>query len=280
MSVLKSKRGPSRLEFLHTAYVLRRKLVLLMLRDFGIKDKIRNPDFYARIHKMAEEDREKFLEITEKYNIRNILDEYPEWLINELRSRITSESRYLIRNIIQANSLYPTTESELADRRRYQTQAIGCCEQLLQEMQFVMTVIDVDVNKYLPYVDLIEKEIALLRAWRKNDTSRLGKKVAELEAKREVDFERRKNKAKQEYIAKLKAEEKETKKNSKRKEKVSIPPEASEENTPKKSYAEEYITNYISEEALEPYRVLPSSFVDNSSNPSTDDKMYEIIVLQ
>lgn len=61
--------------------------------------------------------------------------------------------------------------------------AVGNCEQLLQEMQYVISILDVDVNKYLPYVDMIEKEIALLRAWRKSD-NRLLERVKQNEAKR------------------------------------------------------------------------------------------------
>ena len=41
MSVLKNKRKQSKLEFFHNAYILRNEITLLLLRDFGIKDKIR-----------------------------------------------------------------------------------------------------------------------------------------------------------------------------------------------------------------------------------------------
>jgi hypothetical protein len=126
--------------------------------------------------KMEEMDKEQFLQITDKYNMTSIIDEYPEWLINDVRNRILQECRFLVRNIIQANSIFPCLETECDDRRRYQTAAIGNCEQLLQELQYLISVIDVDLNKFMPYVDLIEKEIALLKAWRKSD-NRLRKRV-------------------------------------------------------------------------------------------------------
>ena len=169
MSVLKSKRKTSRLEFLHNAYAIQRSFTLLLLRDFCKKPKIRATRFFAVVNKMSELDKMAFLDLTDKYGITSVVDEYPEWLISDMRNRVLQETRFLVRNIIQANSIYPAYVREYMDRRRYQTMAIGNCEQLLQEMQYVISVLDVDVNKYLPYVDMIEKEIALLRAWRKSD---------------------------------------------------------------------------------------------------------------
>ena len=156
MSVLKSKRKTSRLEFLHNAYVIQRSFALLLLRDFGTKPKIRATRFFAAINKMSEEDKNAFLDLTDKYGITSIVDEYPEWLISDMRNRVLQEARFLVRNIIQANSIYPAYVSEY---------------------------MDVDVNKYLPYVDMIEKEIALLRAWRKSD-NRLLERAKQNEAKR------------------------------------------------------------------------------------------------
>lgn len=42
MSVLKNKRSVSSLEFYHNAIMLRREITMLLLRDFGIKDKVRS----------------------------------------------------------------------------------------------------------------------------------------------------------------------------------------------------------------------------------------------
>lgn len=59
--------------------------------------------------------------------------------------------------------------------------AIGNCEQLLQEMQYIISIIPVDAQKYIRYVEMIEKEIALLKGWRKSDNKIL-KKIRENEA--------------------------------------------------------------------------------------------------
>lgn len=43
ISVLVKDRGISSMDFFHNAIKLRKMIVELLLRDFGIKDKIRNP---------------------------------------------------------------------------------------------------------------------------------------------------------------------------------------------------------------------------------------------
>jgi hypothetical protein len=70
-------------------------------------------------------------------------------------------------NVTAANTIYPASEAETERRRKYQTGAIICCEQILQETRFREDVLPVAVSKFLPYVDAIEKEILLLKGWRK-----------------------------------------------------------------------------------------------------------------
>ena len=50
-------------------------------------------------------------------------------------------------------------------------------------MQYIISIIPVDAQKYMRYVDMIEKEIALLKGWRKSDNKIL-KKIKETEAKK------------------------------------------------------------------------------------------------
>ena len=59
-----------------------------------------------------------------------------------------------------------------------QNAAIGNCEQLLQEFQYIIEVLPVNANKYLRFVDMIEREIALLKGWRKSD-NRILKRIKE-----------------------------------------------------------------------------------------------------
>lgn len=173
MSVPKSRRNLSDVEFFRNANLLRKEMTLLLMRDFGIKDKVRKVASVA--NKMNEEDSEVFVNLMNKYECTYILDEYPEWMVDKLRTNIMNILHKLIMNITQANSIYVTTEPEYHLRRQYQDLAIGNCEQLYQEMQYIMSIIPIDSNKLMRYVKMIDDEIALLKGWRKSDNKVLRK---------------------------------------------------------------------------------------------------------
>ena len=172
------------MEFYHNAIMLRKEITLLLLRDFGIKDKVRSIKALYGVQGMEPEDEKKFREIIAKYEMTaKIIEEYPAWLIDKMRSSMMNIMHNMVMNITQANTIYPVCESEFYDRRNFQNHAIGNCEQLLQEMQYIISIIPVDAQKYMRYVDMIEKEIALLKGWRKSDNKIL-KKIKESEAKK------------------------------------------------------------------------------------------------
>lgn len=171
MAVIKRKRTKSKLQALYDAQKMRKSLTGLILKDFGAKPKVRTVEFVAETYKMSEEDAEKYLEITDKYGITTVLDEFPYWFIDDLRESIMTCMREITQHITIANTIYPNSIYECDVRRQHQDIAIGQCEFLLQELRYVMSVVPLNVNKLMPYVDMIEKEIALLKAWRKSDNT-------------------------------------------------------------------------------------------------------------
>lgn len=52
-------------------------------------------------------------------------------------------------------------------KRMIQNYAIGNCNQMLQEMTFIIDTFPVDANKYMRYVEMILREIELLKSWRR-----------------------------------------------------------------------------------------------------------------
>ena len=72
-------------------------------------------------------------------------------------------------HVYVANSIYPTCQEELTERRLHQDIAIGQCARLAQELQYAIETLPVNVNTYLNIAHDIEKEIALLKGWRKSD---------------------------------------------------------------------------------------------------------------
>ena len=71
-------------------------------------------------------------------------------------------------NIVAANSIYPINMREVEERRILQDRAIMNCEQLLQKLTYCADVLPVSLLKFEPYAVTIDKEIALLKGWRKS----------------------------------------------------------------------------------------------------------------
>ena len=181
MSVLLINRGLSELEFYHNAVKLYDDMTNLFLRNFSIKSKTR--PVISEAEKEAVLNDYPFMERVfrrlEKLEQAEVVHEYPSWLIEHYRVRMLAELDALLDNITDANTIYPINEHELEVRRDYQTAAIGNCEKLIKIMQRAMVALPVDVNKLLPYVDVIDKEVALLKGWRKANSKikkRLGHK--------------------------------------------------------------------------------------------------------
>ena len=78
-------------------------------------------------------------------------------------------TRKLLDEIAAANTIYPTTEAEVTERRRHQTEAIIACEQLIQHLQWLIDTLPVKVSDFEGIAEMINKEIALLKAWRKTN---------------------------------------------------------------------------------------------------------------
>jgi len=163
MSVLKNRRGLSKLEFYHNARKMRREITKLVLRDFGIHSRGK-----------------KFKEDTGSQQPEGYYDE----LIDEFSKSIRQLLRNLMLNITAGNTIYPTNRDELILRRRYQTGAIINCEQLLQEILYCEDVFPVKVSTFVPYIEQIQFEIKLLKGWRKSN-NKLEEQVAARQQKKE-----------------------------------------------------------------------------------------------
>ena len=168
MSVPVGKRKESKFEVIVHFYRMRKSITDLLLRDFGYSEKKSKKHlekmFGCKSYDELSDDQKHH------YKIRKSRHESFEiWYIQDRRDCIMDCLRNIQEYITVANSTYPEYMEELIERRIYQDKAIGQCYRLLQELQYTMETLPVNINKYIPFADSIEREIALLKKWRKSD---------------------------------------------------------------------------------------------------------------
>ena len=129
MSVLKRNRSESHLEFYHTATIIRSDLTRFVMNEKIVPKRWRPVFTFPMIER-----------------------------INRLMDNITA-----------ANTIYPQNLREAEARRDYQTAAIITVEQILQLLQFMLDTLSVNPDKFQPVTEMLVKESALLRGWRKAD---------------------------------------------------------------------------------------------------------------
>ena len=180
MSVPKSKRKVAEFEFYATALKIRTQITEWLMRDFGTKNRFRDASLVARKARMTDEDKALFADLFERYGLGDtVCESYPDWWIAERRRTLDRMACELAENIVSAFDLYAVTLAEWDERRAYQDRAIACVYKLLEETQFIVNYLyrtgGVDVARYMPFVELCETEISLLKGWRKaGNTSRKG----------------------------------------------------------------------------------------------------------
>ena len=167
MSVLKSKRKPSQFEVFHQLTKLRKDITDLLLRDFGFDTVKAEKRLEKRYGKPFEELDEKQQATYTRQKRR--LDAFDEWFIEDERKTIVNCLRAITREVYIANSIYPTVQEELTERRLRQDRAIGLCYTLTQELQYAIETLPVDVNQYLRFGEMIQTEVNLIKGWRKSD---------------------------------------------------------------------------------------------------------------
>ena len=78
-------------------------------------------------------------------------------------------ARRLMEEVTAANTIYPTNAAELEQRRLHQNEAIVVCEQIVQHLQWLVDTLPVKVISLEVLVEMVNKEVALLKAWRKKN---------------------------------------------------------------------------------------------------------------
>ncbi len=177
MSVPAGKRTLSKMEYMENYYKIYDILMYFIMKDFGIKNVVRDETAYIRNSKMLPDDLSQFKEICNRYDIR-YESEYPLWVLDQFRIELFNTLNKLLLEITTANSIYPNTEYEFNLRKEHISYAISLCEYLLQCFQRIIHILPVNEEKYMSVVELILKEIDLLRGWKKS-TNKMRKIILE-----------------------------------------------------------------------------------------------------
>lgn len=171
--VLKSDRQESSSNYIYESIKLRKDLTQLLLRDFGVKDKIRtlkNP-----LSKISRFDNFILNRIFKKYNCKSILYTYPEWMITFFRENILRHCQELIDNLTIAYNINPYLKEENVLKRLYYDKALCSNKELLQDMQYIIEILPVDANKYMPYVSKIKRINDLIKNARSKNNKKMNK---------------------------------------------------------------------------------------------------------
>ena len=177
MSVLKANQKPSPFEVEHYAYKIRTVITDLALRKFGLKEYVEKPkpETYSKWSQQQKDGYDKAVaKNKERY------EAFIEWFIPDEQKSILNLCRNMIHEIFLANEIYPQHLCECDERRLHQDLAIGYCENLIQELQYVITTLHVNIEKYETITKMIVHEQQLIKGWRKSD-NKVRKKILEKE---------------------------------------------------------------------------------------------------
>lgn len=177
MSVLKANQKPSHFEVEHHAYKIRTVITDLALRKFGLKEYAEKPkpETYSKWSQQQKDGYDKSVaKNKERY------EAFIEWFIPDEQKSILNLCRNMIHEIFLANEIYPQHLCECDERRLHQDLAIGYCENLIQELQYVITTLHVNIEKYETITKMIVHEQNLIKGWRKSD-NKVRKKILEKE---------------------------------------------------------------------------------------------------
>ena len=177
MSVPKNKRSSSPFEVYENAVKLRVILTTLILKDFGVKNRLKDLKIISK--DMPPRLCNEIENLIEQYDIDNdtkVFYEYPQWFLEIERDSMLTFASELVHNILQANKIYITNEEEYVHRRLKIDYAIGICHSILLELRFISDIFHVPLSKMESYIKMVDYEIVLLKNWRQSD-NRLLKKI-------------------------------------------------------------------------------------------------------
>lgn len=168
MSVPKGKRNVSEVAFFDQAYKVEETVIKYVMSDFGTVMRYRDLTVFTQKAKMDAGDKEIFNDLIEKYHI-NVEASYPQYIFDYYRECILKQCSELVSLISKAYTMYPNSAFEFNTKRQYQTDAISVCYDMKHTLQIAIKIFNSNhLEKFVPIINDIDKEIELLKTWRKD----------------------------------------------------------------------------------------------------------------
>lgn len=170
MSTHEGERKPSRFEARDHYYELRDEVTYLIMMDFGFSQEKyeKQIERYAHMHRNASNVDEvvaRYREKCERFQTK-FIDREAIAVLDIMRK---IESEFTAGNAINPVKDNPAQIMEYCMRRRHMDEAISQCDVLKQEIQYIIRVLPVNLNKYVRFSKAIDKQIALYKGVRQAD---------------------------------------------------------------------------------------------------------------
>lgn len=129
-------------------------------KDNPIKVKVKDVSFDIRI------ELEDY--IIQDFAISEKLKRWDKYIVSKARDKVFNDLEQIGTHIEIANSIHMKTSTDYEERRKHTQLAIGYCNSLVNELEYIITKYEhkINVNKYKTTIKLVKKEINHLKGWR------------------------------------------------------------------------------------------------------------------
>lgn len=162
--ILANKRKETPFDVRDNALDIWQKITELSMRGFGKKAR-KLPKEPRNFNIWSEPQKNKWYETQKKLLERN--ESFDMRFISNESQVVDNLCRQMVFLIDRANTLNPQYLHEFDHQRDMQNEVIGICNNLERELDHIVDTIPSNKNYSVILVDLLEKEIALVRGWRK-----------------------------------------------------------------------------------------------------------------
>lgn len=165
MSVLEDKRKETPFAVRDNMLDIWKQVTELCFRGFGLR-KRKPPKIPKNFNEWSNESQEKWRKSANEQYVR--AEKFDMRFVEKESNVLDDLCREITHLIDRANLIKPQHLCECDEQRLMQDRAIGLCGNLIRELNHIADTIPCNKNFLAIQTENIEKEIALLRGWRKS----------------------------------------------------------------------------------------------------------------